>query len=204
MEDVFRECMRIAREACERRIRGSKHPRAAPVTREPSDQECPEPANGAGPTSSVEVLADSKAPANVEASLLIEADATTSIMEVTCEPEALEGEPLGSRYLPVAVRREVFERDEGCCTFVGVNGKRCRSTYQLQFHHKIPFARGGASTAENLTLLCSRHNRYQAYEDYGAAHMDRFVAGTARGEFAQRRTEHAGPSPRVNGRSPGG
>jgi 5-methylcytosine-specific restriction endonuclease McrA len=82
----------------------------------------------------------------------------------------------GSRYLPVALRREVFERDEGCCTFVGANGKRCRSTYQLQFHHKVAFAKGGPATCENVTLHCARHNRHQAYEDYGASHMDRFVA----------------------------
>src|SRR5919106_1989275 len=32
MEDVFRECMRIAREACERRTRGSKAPRVSRAT----------------------------------------------------------------------------------------------------------------------------------------------------------------------------
>ncbi|HZA50057.1 MAG TPA: HNH endonuclease, partial [Myxococcaceae bacterium] len=75
--------------------------------------------------------------------------------------------------------REVFDRDEGCCTFVGANGRRCRSTYQLQFHHKTPFARGGPPTAENLTLYCARHNRHQAFQDYGASFMERFVIAPA-------------------------
>ncbi|HZA51042.1 MAG TPA: HNH endonuclease signature motif containing protein, partial [Myxococcaceae bacterium] len=102
----------------------------------------------------------------------------TDMDEITSSLEAFgsrRGES-ASRYIPVGLRRQVFERDQGCCTFVGVDGRRCRSTYQLQFHHKVPFARGGATTYENLTLYCGRHNRHQAYEDYGAAHMDRFIA----------------------------
>jgi hypothetical protein len=64
-------------------------------------------------------------------------DATTSSeLELTPESAKSGSEERASRYLPVAVRKEVFERDEGCCTFVGAN-------YQLQFHHKVPFGRGG-------------------------------------------------------------
>lgn len=176
MEDVFRECMRIARETCERRMRGSKSRRARQAGVEGSREECPEPPAAEAPTSTVEVASDSAARATTEASLRSGKVMTTSIMEVPDEPELYEGEPSGSRYLPVAVRREVFERDERCCTFVGSNGRRCRSRRQLQFHHKIPYARGGPPTAENVALLCARHNLHQAYVDYGAAYMDHFVA----------------------------
>jgi hypothetical protein len=43
-------------------------------------------------------------------------------------------------------------------------------------HHVRPFAKGGESTVSNLTLLCSRHNRFLADQDYGAEHMARVVA----------------------------
>jgi hypothetical protein len=218
MEDVFRECMRIARETCERRMRGSKTSRATPARSDRGNEGSPEPANADTPTFIVKVATDSAPPATAEVPWLTGEDgatsfdaradpmstdgstfivkvatdspppataevrspgedsATTSIVKVTGKRGLSDGDSLGSRYVPVAVRREVFERDEGCCTFVGLNGRRCRSTFRLQFHHKIPFGKGGPPTAENLTLLCSHHNRHEAYEDYGAAHMDRFLA----------------------------
>ena len=80
------------------------------------------------------------------------------------------------RYVPAAVRAEVWRRDEARCTFVGTSGNRCGSTHQLQLHHVRPFAKGGESTVSNLTLLCARHNRFLADQDYGAEHMARVVA----------------------------
>jgi 5-methylcytosine-specific restriction endonuclease McrA len=80
------------------------------------------------------------------------------------------------RYVPAGVRSEVWRRDEGRCTFVGTSSHRCDSTHQLELHHVRPFARGGVSTVSNLTLLCSRHNRFLADQDYGAEHMARVVA----------------------------
>ena len=32
----------------------------------------------------------------------------------------------------------------------------------LEFHHVVPFADGGATTAENLSLRCRAHNGYEA------------------------------------------
>ena len=51
-----------------------------------------------------------------------------------------------SRHVPAAVRREVWERDAGRCAFVGTDG-RCRERGFLEFHHVIPFAEGGETTA---------------------------------------------------------
>jgi 5-methylcytosine-specific restriction endonuclease McrA len=76
--------------------------------------------------------------------------------------------PAGSRYVPVAVRDEVWRRDGGQCAFVGSTGRRCVSRHQLELHHLDPFAMGGPSTAANLALrcrlCCARHKRH--YADY--------------------------------------
>ncbi len=82
----------------------------------------------------------------------------------------------GSRYVPVAVRREVWTRDGGCCAFVGSAGRRCSSRHQVQLHHLDPFAMGGRTTTANLTLRCRVHNQYAAEQDYGAQHIARKVA----------------------------
>jgi 5-methylcytosine-specific restriction endonuclease McrA len=71
------------------------------------------------------------------------------------------------RYVPAAVRRGVFERDQGRCTYEDVLGRRCAETRRLELHHVIAFARGGESTEENLTLRCRAHNALAAEEDFG-------------------------------------
>ena len=73
----------------------------------------------------------------------------------------------GSRHIPAAVRRAVWKRDDGRCAFEGSEG-RCAETGFLEFHHLVPFARGGRATAENIQLRCRAHNQYQAVEDFGA------------------------------------
>jgi 5-methylcytosine-specific restriction endonuclease McrA len=54
--------------------------------------------------------------------------------------------------LPRALKMAVFERDNGRCT-------QCGSTFDLQYDHVIPVAMGGATTMENLQLLCSPCNQ---------------------------------------------
>jgi hypothetical protein len=84
--------------------------------------------------------------------------------------------PAGSRYVPVAVRDEVWRREGGQCAFVGGAGRRCVSRHQLELHHLDPFAMGGPSTAANLALRCRAHNTYAAEQDYGRDHIDRKIA----------------------------
>ena len=55
--------------------------------------------------------------------------------------------PPGSRYVPAAVRDEVWRRDGGQCAFIGSTGHRCTSRHQLQLHHLHPFALGGPPLA---------------------------------------------------------
>jgi len=67
-----------------------------------------------------------------------------------------------SRYVPARIRDKVFARDKGRCTFVGSAGKRCNASRGIQIDHVKPIAHGGASTVENLRLLCAQHNRLEA------------------------------------------
>lgn len=57
-----------------------------------------------------------------------------------------------TRLIPSHVKLEVWRRDGGRC-------RECGATDNLHFDHIIPFSRGGSSlTAENIQLLCARHN----------------------------------------------
>lgn len=67
-----------------------------------------------------------------------------------------------SRSIPARVRDQVFVRDRQQCSYVGAGGKRCESTHVLQVDHIKPVARGGASTIDNLRVLCAYHNRLEA------------------------------------------
>ncbi len=78
-----------------------------------------------------------------------------------------------SRHIPARVRRAVFERDGARCTHVDASGQRCRETHHLELHHLLPFARGGAHAAANLTLRCAAHNAHAAELDFGPEHIGR-------------------------------
>ena len=77
--------------------------------------------------------------------------------------------------IPNRVKREVFERDGGVCCFVGeshLGSRRCGSTYQLEYDHVVPRALGGASTVDNLRLLCRNHNQRAAERVLGKHCVD--------------------------------
>jgi hypothetical protein len=79
-----------------------------------------------------------------------------------------------SRYIPAPVRRAVYERDVGQCTYVDPTGRRCTETKHLEFHHIQPYAQGGCHSPKNIVLLCGAHNTYMAERDYGKDLMDRY------------------------------
>jgi hypothetical protein len=72
-----------------------------------------------------------------------------------------------SRYLSQETKRIVFARAGGCCEFVGSEGHRCTSTFQLEIDHLEPWSQGGSNRAENLSLKCKSHNFYRAKETHG-------------------------------------
>jgi hypothetical protein len=71
------------------------------------------------------------------------------------------------RYVPAAVRREVYRRDGACCTYTDARGHKCGEARCLELHHLQPFAKGGNHSAANLTLRCAAHNALAAEEDFG-------------------------------------
>jgi hypothetical protein len=76
------------------------------------------------------------------------------------------------RYIPAPVRRAVWERDGGRCTFVSDTGHRCDERSRLEFDHIEPVARGGRSTLEGLRLRCRAHNQLEAERTFGSGFME--------------------------------
>ena len=76
--------------------------------------------------------------------------------------------------IPVPTRDAVFARDQGRCTFVGSDGKRCEEVLHLHVDHIKPVARGGNNDISNLRVLCARHNRLQAERLFGKNVMNAF------------------------------
>jgi hypothetical protein len=57
-----------------------------------------------------------------------------------------------NRLIPTSVKLEVWKRDKGKCVV-------CGSQKNLHFDHIIPYSMGGSSlVAENIQVLCARHN----------------------------------------------
>lgn len=80
---------------------------------------------------------------------------------------------LNPRYVPPHVRRAVWERDQGRCTFVAEDGTRCESRDYLEYDHIDPVARGGKATVDRIRLRCRAHNQYEADRVFGATFMER-------------------------------
>jgi hypothetical protein len=77
----------------------------------------------------------------------------------------------GSPYVTAAARRVVDQRDGGQCRFVDKQGNRCSARTQIQHHHVIPRALGGARSPDNIQQMCRTHNLYLAERDYGKGKM---------------------------------
>ena len=80
----------------------------------------------------------------------------------------------GVRGISAPVRRFVWERDQGQCTFLGEDGRRCRAREGLEFDHDEPYGVGGDRSAQNIRLRCTTHNLYTAELYYGKEKMNRY------------------------------
>ena len=103
----------------------------------------------------------------------------------------------GTRYVPAAVRRTVWERDGGRCTFVSAEGRRCEARDRLEFDHVDEFARGGEARVDRMRLRCRAHNQYGAERTFGREFMEhkRQSAHQARLERRAQLTTAAPPAP---------
>jgi hypothetical protein len=72
-----------------------------------------------------------------------------------------------SRYIPADIKRLVWQRDHGRCTFMSPDGARCNERGRLEFDHIHPYGDGGETTAANIRLLCRAHNQYEATQFFG-------------------------------------
>ena len=59
--------------------------------------------------------------------------------------------PDRARNIPSLVKVQVWRRDGGKC-------RKCGSNRNIEFDHIIPFSMGGASSVQNVQLLCQHCN----------------------------------------------
>jgi hypothetical protein len=88
-------------------------------------------------------------------------------------PENAPAEP-GAVYIPASVRREVLERDKGCCQWRLDSGGICGSKLRIELDHLHLRCRGAKPTASELRVLCHFHNQLHARLALGDAEMNRF------------------------------
>jgi hypothetical protein len=79
-----------------------------------------------------------------------------------------------SRHVPAAIRRAVWKRDMGRCTYVSEGGRRCDSNEFLEFDHAEGWSNTRSHSVAAITLRCRSHNQLRARQDFGEQHMARF------------------------------
>jgi len=165
LEKVLHECIRRTLRACERRRLGGEMLRTA----------ASRPGTPTATSSDDPLTASAKRtrtiPAKVRATASRPGTPTGTSSEYPPTASAKR-----TRTIPAKVRATVAKRDGNRCTFVGEDGHRCNSTYQIEFHHVEPFARGGPSTVEGIVQMCSAHNRRTAEKELGEARVAEAIA----------------------------
>jgi hypothetical protein len=84
-------------------------------------------------------------------------------------PPQLQKPVSKTRQIPAAIRRAVWQRDAGHCTYrTPLTGVRCTNRYGIEIDHIHPWSKGGSShDPENLRLLCSAHHRMVTQQTFG-------------------------------------
>jgi 5-methylcytosine-specific restriction endonuclease McrA len=80
----------------------------------------------------------------------------------------------GRAAIPAAIRRAVWARDSGRCSWPLDGGATCGSTHRLEFDHIVPWADWGGETEANLRVTCAAHNRLAARRAFGERIMARY------------------------------
>ncbi len=91
----------------------------------------------------------------------------------TNRPRSTTRRSSNPRHIPAHVKRAVWRRDGGRCTYASLEGRRCTERDRLEYDHVEPVARGGGATIENVRLRCRAHNQYGAERVFGTEFMKR-------------------------------
>ncbi len=91
----------------------------------------------------------------------------------TTRPQATPRPTTAPRTIPAHVRRAVWQRDRGQCTFTSDEGRRCTERTRLEFDHVLEVARGGRASVDGIRLRCRAHNQYTAECKFGTEFMER-------------------------------
>jgi hypothetical protein len=102
----------------------------------------------------------------------------TQALPPTPTPTATEPPPhrrTGARAaISAAVKRAVWVRDQGRCSWPLDRGGCCGSTHRLELDHIVPWADWGGETEANLRLTCAAHNRLAARGAFGERVMAKY------------------------------
>ena len=79
---------------------------------------------------------------------------TTGMRRIAAKPRTRLPPLQSERVIPSDLRRAVLRRDGNACLI-------CGARTNLELHHVVPVANGGATTANNLRTLCVRCHRGQ-------------------------------------------
>ena len=101
----------------------------------------------------------------------------------TSKPRKSKGVAPHSRHIPAEVNRAAYAQDEGSCSFVGTNGRRCGERAFLQRDHIKPRGLMGEAIMGNIRLLCFRHNQYEADRFYGPRKREDHIPNSFQNEF---------------------
>jgi 5-methylcytosine-specific restriction endonuclease McrA len=99
--------------------------------------------------------------------------ATTKPRTSPTPPRPRDNTTPASRHIPSAVKRAIVAKEGLRCSFVGIDGRRCKCRAFLEYDHVTPAGLDGNNAEDNVRLLCRAHNQYAAERIYGAAKMRR-------------------------------
>ena len=86
-------------------------------------------------------------------------------------PQRVACKSTNPRHIPNRVKREVWKRDGGQCTFVSDSGHRCEARTLIEYDHVEEVARGGRATVARIRLRCRAHNQFTAEQTFGREFM---------------------------------
>jgi hypothetical protein len=105
----------------------------------------------------------------------------------TRNPRPARGPSTCPGYIPARVKRAVWKRDGGQCTYVSETGHRCEARKWIQFDHALEVARGGEASVDDIRLRCWAHNQFTAERTLGPEFMRHQRRAAAEARAAARR-----------------